>query len=173
MRERYNDTSGMLKSERIAGLDSHFSSVSSCGENEIESILRCIQNKFYRLPLYHNLISAGFPSPADDELEDKLDLNELLIKHPSATFFLKVSGSSMVKAGIHHNDILIVDRSLEPANGKVVIASVNGELTVKRLRIDGKKVQLVAENEAYAPIDINEEADFRIWGVVTNVVHSL
>lgn len=141
--------------------------------SEIDSVLRCIQNKFYRLPLYQSSISAGFPSPADDELEDKLDLNELLIKHPSATFFLRVSGSSMINAGIHHNDILIVDRSLEAADGKVVIASVNGELTVKRLHYEGKKIQLVAENDAYPPIDISEEADFRIWGVVTNVVHSL
>lgn len=137
------------------------------------NILRYVQNKFYRVPLYQNWISAGFPSPADDDLEDKLDLNELLIKHPSATFFLKVSGSSMIKAGIHHNDLLIVDRSLEPANGKIVIASINGELTVKRLRIEGKKMQLVAENNAYAPIDISEELDFRIWGIVTNVIHSL
>jgi DNA polymerase V len=142
-------------------------------ESELDTILRCIQNKFYRLPFYQSSISAGFPSPAEDEMETKLDLNELLIKHPSATFFLRVSGSSMIKAGIHHNDILIVDRSLEPANGKIVIASVNGELTVKRLLSEGKKIQLVAENEDYPPIDISEYADFRIWGVVTNVVHSL
>lgn len=118
------------------------------------------------------MVSAGFPSPAEDDLEN-LDLNELLIKHPSATFFLKVSGSSMIKAGIHHNDILIVDRSLEPTNGKIVIASVNGELTVKRLRIEGKKIKLIGENDNYSPIDISEEFDFRIWGVVTNVIHQL
>lgn len=141
--------------------------------NEINHILRCIQHHFYRLPFYQSTISAGFPSPADDDIEDKLDLNELLIKHPSATFFLRVSGSSMVNAGIHHNDILIVDRSLEPANGRIVIASVNGELTVKRLRCEGKKIQLIAENDAYPPINISEDADFRIWGIVTNVIHSL
>ena len=122
------------------------------------------------LLFYKSMVSAGFPSPADDDLEN-LDLNELLIKHPSATFFLKVSGSSMIKAGIHHNDILVVDRSLEPTSGKIVIASVNGELTVKRLRIEDKKIKLVAENDAYSPIDITEEFDFRIWGVVTNVIH--
>lgn len=121
---------------------------------------------------YSSMVSAGFPSPAEDDLEN-LDLNELLIKHPSATFFLKVSGSSMIKAGIHHNDILIVDRSLEPTNGKIVIASVNGELTVKRLRIEGKKIKLIGENDNYSPIDISEEFDFRIWGVVTNVIHQL
>lgn len=141
--------------------------------SDVEDILRCVQNKFYRLPFYQNAVSAGFPSPAEDEMEDELDLNELLIKHPSATFFLRVSGSSMIKAGIHHNDILIVDRSLEPTNGKVVIASLNGELTVKRLHSTGQRTQLVAENDAYPPIDITEEMDLRIWGVVTNVIHSV
>lgn len=142
-------------------------------ESEVETILRCIQNKFYRLPFYQTSISAGFPSPADDDLEDRLDLNELLIKHPSATFFLRVSGNSMIDAGIHPNDILIVDRSLEPTNGRIVIASVNGELTVKRLIYEKNKVQLVAENKKYSPIDITEEVDFRIWGVVINVIHYL
>lgn len=141
-------------------------------ENEIESILQYVQNKFYRLPFYQERVAAGFPSPADGDVEDRLDLNELLIRHPSATFFLKVSGFSMVRAGIHHDDILIVDRSLEPIHGKIVIASVNGELTVKRLHCTAKKVQLIAENDGYPPIDITEDVDFHIWGVVTNVIHS-
>ncbi|MBA3815282.1 MAG: translesion error-prone DNA polymerase V autoproteolytic subunit [Parachlamydiaceae bacterium] len=139
----------------------------------VEEVFRCVQNNFYRLPLYQHSVSAGFPSPAEDDVEDKLDLNELLIKHPSATFFLKVSGDSMIKAGIHHNDILIVDRSLEPTHGKVVIASINGELTVKRLSCIGKKIHLIAENDAYLPIEITGEVDFRIWGIVTNVIHSV
>ena len=141
--------------------------------NEVESVMRCIQHKFYRLPFYEARISAGFPSPAQNDVEDTLDLNELLIKHPSATFFLKVSGSSMIKAGIHHDDILVVDRSLEPAHGKIVIASLNGELTVKRLHRVGQLVKLVPENDDYASIDITEEMDLRIWGVVTNVIHSV
>ena len=141
--------------------------------SEVESVLKYVQNKFYRLPIYQSAISAGFPSAAEDDVEDRLDLNDLLIKHPAATFFLRVSGNSMIKAGIHDGDILIVDRSLEPSNGKVVIASVNGELTVKRLKIEGKKVQLVAENDAYKPIDITGEVEFKIWGVVTNVIHGL
>ncbi|MEI8365357.1 MAG: translesion error-prone DNA polymerase V autoproteolytic subunit [Parachlamydiaceae bacterium] len=141
--------------------------------SEIESVLKYVHNKFYRIPLYQSLVSAGFPSPAEDHVEDQLDLNELLIKHPVATFFLKVSGDSMIKAGIHHGDILIVDRSLEPTNGKVVIASVFGELTVKRLKIEGKRVQLVPENDAYHPIDITGDEELKIWGVVTNVIHGL
>lgn len=141
--------------------------------SEIESVLKFVQAKSYRLPFYQQTISAGFPSPAENDTEEELDLNELLVKHPAATFFLKVSGSSMIKAGIHHNDILVVDRSLEPTHGKVVIASVNGELTVKRLHREGNKIQLIAENEGYPPIDITEETDLRLWGVVTNVIHSL
>lgn len=142
-------------------------------QSEVLTFLKPLQNPFFRLPLYQTTISAGFPSPADDDLEDKLDLNELLIKHPSATFFLRVSGSSMIKAGIHHNDILIVDRSLEATNGKIVIASINGELTVKRLYREGNRIKLVAENDVYAPIDVTEEADFRVWGVVTSVIHTV
>lgn len=142
-------------------------------EMEVEWVLKAVQNQFYRLPFYENRISAGFPSPAQNDEEERLDLNELLIKHPSATFFLRVTGSSMINAGIHHNDILVVDRSIEPAHGKIVIASVNGELTVKRLHNAGGKVKLVAENPAYAPIDITEEMEMRIWGVVTNVIHSV
>jgi len=141
--------------------------------DKIESVLRFIANKSYRLPLYEHAVSAGFPSPAEDDTKENLDLNELLIKHPAATFFLRVSGSSMINAGIHHNDLLVVDRSVAPADGKVVIASVNGELTVKRLRYQGKSIALVAENDAYPPIDITEEMDLRFWGVVTNVIHAL
>lgn len=152
-----------------------FSSTAAlCGDaNNVGATLQYVRHMFCEVPFYQNPISAGFPSPAQDDMEDRLDLNELLIKHPSATFFLRVSGSSMVKASINHNDILVVDRSLEPVHGKVVIASVNGELTVKRLHISQGKVQLVAENDAYRPIDITAEMDIRIWGVVTSVIHEL
>lgn len=142
-------------------------------EKDIDTIYRCIHHQFYRLPFYHSAVAAGFPSPADDGIEDKLDLNELLIKHPTATFFLRVAGSSMINAGIHHNDILIVDRSLAPGHGKIVIAAVNGELTVKRLHLEKNKVLLVAENPAYPAIEITDGMDLHIWGVVTNVIHSV
>ena len=111
--------------------------------SDVENILRCIRHKFYRLPFFQERISAGFPSPAQNEEGETLDLNELLIRHPSATFFLRVSGNSMIKAGIHDKDILVVDRSLEPVHGKIVIASINGELTVKRLHCAGKRIELV------------------------------
>lgn len=125
----------------------------------------------YHLPLFISAVEAGFPSPADSEMDGELDLNELLIKHPSATFFVRVSGSSMVNAGIHHNDILVVDRSLEPTPGKIVVAAVNGELTVKRLRKIGDKILLVAENGMFPPIEITADMEMRVWGVVTNVIH--
>lgn len=118
-------------------------------------------------------IEAGFPSPADDHLEKCLDLNEYLIKHPAATFFLRVRGSSMIHAGIHDNDLLIVDRSLEPASGDIVVAVLNGELTIKRLHIESGEVWLLPENPDFKPLAVSEWADLRIWGVATDVVHSL
>ena len=118
-------------------------------------------------------VSAGFPSPAEDYIEGNLDLNQYLIRHPAATFFVKVTGSSMIDAGIHDGDILIVDRSLKPADRKVVIAVVNGELTVRRIRVNKGKVVLISENKDYQPLQIEEEMDFEVWGVVTTVIHPL
>ena len=128
------------------------------------------QSKIVR-PLLLCGISAGFPSPADDYIDRLLDLNELLIKNPPATFFVKVAGDSMTGVGINSGDILIVDRSIEAANGKVVIAVVNGELTVKRLVKDNNSCSLVAENPDYESLKINEESQCEIWGVVTSVIH--
>lgn len=122
------------------------------------------------LPLYSNKVSAGFPSPADDHLEMKLDLNTHLIKHPSATFFVRVSGDSMLNAGIHSGDMLIVDKSIEPVDGKIVIAALDGELTVKRLYKRNGVLKLLAENSQYKPINITGQ-DMVIWGVVTHVIH--
>ena len=131
----------------------------------------CIRDR--SLPIYSNKVTAGFPSPADDHIEGKLDLNTHLIKHPSATFFVKATGDSMIGAGIHEGDILVVDRSLEPRNGKVVIAAVDGSLTVKRLMKNGKNTMLSPENKKYKPIKLTENTDIIIWGVVTNVIHKV
>ncbi|MBV9389942.1 MAG: translesion error-prone DNA polymerase V autoproteolytic subunit [Chroococcidiopsidaceae cyanobacterium CP_BM_ER_R8_30] len=127
----------------------------------------------YSLNLYMTPVAAGFPSPAEDYIEGQLDLNQYLIKHPAATFFVRVAGDSMVGAGIHSSDILIVDRVLEPKHGSIVIAVINGELTVKRLHLKDERILLLAENDDYHPLEINEYTDFEIWGVVTNVIHSL
>ncbi|MDB4619104.1 translesion error-prone DNA polymerase V autoproteolytic subunit [bacterium] len=118
-------------------------------------------------------VSAGFPSPADDYKEKKLDLNDLLIRQPEATFFAKASGDSMTGAGIFDGDMLIVDRSITAADGKIVIAVVNGELTVKRFKLVGRTAQLHAENPKYSPITLCEGDNVNVWGVVTNVIHSM
>ena len=125
------------------------------------------------LPLFMGKVSAGFPSPADDYIEKTLDLNELLVQKPAATFFARAQGNSMTGAGIFPNDILVVDRSIEPVSGKVVICAVDGELTVKRLIMEAGQWKLRAENTDYPDIMIYEEIDMVIWGVVTNVIHSL
>lgn len=124
-----------------------------------------------QLPVAGSRISAGFPSPADDFIENSLDLNLELIKNPAATFFVRVSGSSMKDAGIFDGDILIVDRSLRAANRKIVIAILNGELLVKRLCIHENQYMLMPENKHYSPIYLTDDSDLNIWGVVTNVIH--
>ena len=128
----------------------------------VDRVLRFVRTKEFALPLYASGVSAGFPSPADDYLEGALDLNEHLVKEPAATFFVRARGDSIV-----------VDRSEEARHDSVVIASINGELTVKRyVRRDGQ-VWLEPENPAYQAILLNEEDDVRTWGVVTSVIHRL
>lgn len=127
----------------------------------------------YRRPLFLVPVSAGFPSPADDYLEGKLDLNEHLIRHEAATFFVKVKGDSMIGAGIHCGDLLVVDRALEPTDNSVVIAIVNGELTVKRISKRSGKLFLTPDNDKYAPLPIAAHMDFEVWGVVTHVIHAV
>jgi DNA polymerase V len=123
------------------------------------------------IPFATSIVSAGFPSPAEDFVLEQLDLNDLLIKHPAATFFVRVGGDSMINAGIFDKDILIVDRSLTATHGKIIIAAVNGELTVKRLILQGQKAQLIPENPKYKAITINNSSELKVWGVVTAVIH--
>jgi len=126
-----------------------------------------------KLPAFIARIAAGFPSPAADYEESKLDLNKHLIKNPAATFFVRVAGDSMVGAGIHDGDLLIVDRAKEPKNGSVIIAVLDGQLTVKRLRIRRGTYSLEPENDNYPVQPITEGMEFEVWGVVTNVIHPL
>lgn len=130
-----------------------------------------IKGKRIKVPLYSSHVEAGFASPADDFVEEYLDLNELLVKREEATFFVRVAGRSMVDAGIQPDDILIVDRSLEAKHGKIVIAVIDGEVTVKRLSTYGGKVILKAENSQYKDIHVN--GSLHIWGVVTSVIHQV
>ncbi len=139
----------------------------------IKSIYRADDRTASPQPVYVAKVSAGFPSPADDYQEGKLDLNKYLIRNQAATFFVRVTGNSMINAGIHDGDMLVVDRSLEAVNRSVVIAAIDGELTVKRLMKYKNKLILEPENEEYAPQEIHEDMDFQIWGVVTNVIHKL
>ena len=123
------------------------------------------------IPLLQDKVSAGFPSSAENYIDKALDLNELLIGHPAATFFIRVRGDSMINAGIHSNDILIVDRSRAVIHNKIVIARIGDELTVKRIKLEGKKLYLVPDNDEYKPIEVTPEMDFEVWGVVTYVIH--
>ena len=125
------------------------------------------------LPIFSNKVAAGFPAPADDHHDVKLDLNEHLVQHPASTFFVRVSGDSMLGAGIHDCDVLVVDRSLVCKDGCIVIAVVDGELTVKRFFRRGDVVALVAENPKYPDIIVTQEMDFSIWGLVTTVIHKV
>jgi len=116
-------------------------------------------------------IEAGFPSPADDHLDIALDLNEYLIKHPSATFYIYVKGDSMINDGIYNGDIMIVDRAISPKSKDVVIAAIDGEFTVKRIHKKNNKIYLQPSNKNYKTICITNEMDFQIWGVVTHTIH--
>ena len=139
----------------------------------VKDIFRADDHSASPQPVYVAKVSAGFPSPADDYQEGSLDLNKYLIRNPAATFFVRVTGNSMINAGIHDGDMLVVDRSLEPASRSVVIAAIDGELTVKRLMKYKDKLVLEPENEDYAPQEIHADMEFQIWGVVTNVIHKL
>ena len=140
-------------------------------DSSINAIFEVDRKSNVLCPLFTSGVSAGFPSPAEDHIDLKLDLNELLIQHPIATFFVRVAGESMKDAGINHGDVLVVDRSLEATSGKIVIAIVNGELTVKKFLQDNLSCQLIAANPDYPPVEITEDTDFSVWGVVTSVIH--
>lgn len=125
------------------------------------------------LPLFGHKVRAGFPSPADDYVEAWLDLNEHLVEHKEATFFVQATGDSMIGAGIQEGSLLVVDRALDPRHNDIVIAVVDGELTVKRLEKRRGKVRLLAENPAYAPIEFKDGQELMVWGVVTSIIQKL
>lgn len=118
-------------------------------------------------------VTAGFPSPAEDVIDRTLDLHELLVKHPAATFFVRVQGHSMTGAGINGGDILVVDRSLSPHDGDVIIALLDGDFTVKRMQRRGNSITLLPAHNDYHPIHVRSDDDFEVWGVVTGVVREL
>lgn len=123
-------------------------------------------------PLFASSVCAGFPSPADDWIEGRIDLNEHLIKHPVATFFTRVQGDSMIGEKIYPGDTLIIDRAAPTGDGSIVLALVNGAFCVRKLRIEEERIWLEAANEGYAPIEITEDVEFQVWGRVMHAVHS-
>ncbi len=123
-----------------------------------------------KLPLFSSRPQAGFPAPGDDQIERVLDINDLVVKHPASTFFVRVEGDSMEGAGIFSNDVLVVDRSITPHDGHIVVAAVFGEMVVKRLKATGNTHILASENEAYEPITVTGNDDCFIWGVVVGSV---
>ena len=128
---------------------------------------------YHRLPLFTCQVPCGFPSPADDFLEATLDLNELVISHPAATFYVRVSGDSMNNAAICDGDIIVVDRAKHPEHNSIILAYLDGEFTVKRLSKHGDSLYLVPENPLYEPILLTEDVDFQVWGVVTYCIHRI
>ena len=134
---------------------------------------RFTQQQQLSIPLYLDRVAAGFPSPAQDSIEKTLDLNELCIQHPAATFFVRAEGDSMIGAGIFSGDVLVVDRSLNARSGDIVIACLDDEFTVKQLITSPALVQLRPMNAAYSSITLSEDSELELFGVVTTVIHSL
>jgi len=126
--------------------------------------------KLLKLKMFSNYVEAGFPSPAEEYLENSIDLNELLITNPPATFLVRAKGESMIGAGIFEGSLLVVDRSLEVRNGLICIAYINGEFTVKRFFKKESCIELHSENDVYSPIVIKDQDQFEVWGVVKSVI---
>lgn len=134
-------------------------------------IYKAIKRTKLSIPSYYNFVKAGFPSPADDYIDTKLDLNELLIQRPNSTFIVSVEGESMIGAGIFPGDKLIIDRSLTPKNGDVILAIVNNDFTIKRFHKSPTFITLIPANPNFQNIIIKEGDEFECWGVVTMVLH--
>ena len=123
------------------------------------------------IPLYGDAVPAGFPSPADDYLDMDLNLHDYLVQHTSATFCVKAIGDSMVDAGIKSSDVMVIDRALTPKNNDIILAVIDGEFTVKRIKKNDDELYLIPANENYRPVKITEDMDFQVWGVVTFIIH--
>lgn len=133
-------------------------------------ILTAENSSKFELPLYIDGISCGVPSPSYESVSDKMDMNRELVRNPMTTFYAKVSGQSMIDDGIDDGDLLVIDRSLEPEDGKIAVCFVDGEFTCKRIQLKRDGIWLMPANVDYRPIHISEESNFQIWGIVTHVV---
>jgi DNA polymerase V len=139
----------------------------------MSEIYKSKTEKKIKLPLYEFPVSAGFPSPADDYIDKHIDLNEYVIKHPSATFFVRVKGNSMENSGITDGDLVVVDRALVPSDNTIVVALLDGEFTLKRVKVKDRELFLVPENPDFESMKISEDMDFQVWGVVTYCIKEI
>ena len=130
-------------------------------------------DKLDNISLFEGSVPAGFPSPADDAMDLDLNLHDYLVRNPAQTFCVKAIGESMKDAGIQSGDVMLVDRAIEPENRSIVLAVIDSEFTVKRVNVSDKKLYLMPENENFTPIEITQEMDFKVWGVVTYVIHKV
>lgn len=142
-------------------------------EHLLEDVRDFSINGGYKIPMYSSAVEAGYPSPGEDHIDEMIDMNSLLVRNPATTFCVRVTGLSMIDAGIYEGDVLLVDSSIQPSSGKIIVVAIDGMLTVKRLgQIDGRPY-LLPENPDFDPIPITEESDVRVWGVATNILRSL
>lgn len=139
-------------------------------ETKVVATHKAVKRKRQKAPLFASEPAAGFPAPADDLVEKALDINDLVVENPASTFFVRVRGDSMEGVGIFSGDVLVVDKAVEPRDGKIVVAAVYGEMVVKRLRKVADSYMLYSENDSYEPIAVNENDDCYIWGVVVGSV---
>jgi DNA polymerase V len=131
----------------------------------------CVEDGEQAIPLYASCVSAGFPSPADDHIEDRINLGNYLVQNPASTFMMRVRGTSMADANIHEGDILVIDRSLKPEDGRIAVCFLDGEFTVKTIRRNRERMWLQPANPAFDPIELTDEMDVRVWGVVAWILH--
>lgn len=141
-------------------------------KNTLSFFIPDLENEL-ELPYFEGGIKAGFPSPATDFNEAKISLDKVLVKNPKATFYAKADGSSMTGAGIDDGDVMVIDRSLEPRNGKIAVCCIDGEFTVKRIKIEKDCLYLMPENKDFQPITVTEDNKLMIWGIVTYVIKSV
>ncbi len=139
----------------------------------IKSIFSCASEHASVVPFIDARVAAGFPSPAENYISQSLNLHDLVVEHPAATFFVRVKGDSMIGAGIHDNDIAVVDRSRTAIHNSIVIARIENEMTIKRLLFEKNTIILAPENPAYESRVITQDMDFEVWGVVTYIVHKV
>ena len=124
-----------------------------------------------KVPMFGDSVSAGFPSPAEDYLDLDLNLHDYLVQNPAATFCVRANGDSMIDANIKSGDVMVVDRALDPTNNSIVLAVLDGEFTVKRIKKSSDELYLMPANENYQPVKVTSDINFQIWGVVTFIIH--